>query len=132
MKKTAFVNRILHRIMKESKYALFEINSTHQPKKNVVVVEAHAADEHQSMWCSCEDLIFPANQSVDLPVILKFINRKRGNFIQVQGSASMSDTKNLIPAYANRISNPVNPLIHIKVHHVAWFDKKSGEVEFFG
>ncbi len=131
MKKSGFVNKILHRIMRESRYALFEVCSQQFPRKSAVVVEAHAADEAQSMWCSCEDLVLPSNLPAEWPVILKFINRKRGNFIQIQGSASTNGKNIFIPACADRISNPVNPIIHIRVHQVAWFDKKSGEVEFF-
>lgn len=130
MKKSTLRNKVLRLIIEQSKYALFEVYHQENPRIEPVVVIAYRAEGEKSIWCSCEESILPFADLTNLPVVLKFINREKGNFITIQGKATVNKSDK--PVSSNRITpNSQGSLIQVEVHQVAWFDKKSGEVEFF-
>lgn len=130
MKKSTLHNKVLRLIMEQSRYALFEVCQQEAPRIEPVVVMAHRAEGEKSIWCSCEELPLTSADLSDLPVVLKFINRKKGNFIKIHGKATLNDRVKLMSA-ENASGNAPGSVIQVEIHQVAWFDKKSGEVEFF-
>ncbi|WP_336516012.1 hypothetical protein [Pollutibacter soli] len=129
MKKSTLRNKVLKEIMEQSKYALFEVCMQETPRIEPVVVTADRAEGEKSIWCSCEELPLPSADVSNLPVVLKFINREKGNFIKIQGKATVNGITSA-SADDTQESSP-SSVIQVEIHQVAWFDKNSGEVEFF-
>ncbi len=125
--KNCFIDqRLLKRVISESHYALmYACNKTEGRLGLPVIVKADETIEPRSLFCTTDDTNVLCDIEGQFPVILRFINKKNGNFIRMQGVATV--IVNTLQAKRKCESTSIS----LEILQIAWVYKKTGKVEFF-
>jgi hypothetical protein len=119
--KNCFIDSwLLTKIIRESPYALLYTRSGVDEKLGLpIVVKANESVNPRFLNCVAEDtaLLNPHNES--FPVVLRFINKKSGNFIRIEASARITE---------NDIKSTC---MSVEISQIAWLYTKTGQVEFY-
>src|SRR5436190_23492801 len=75
------------RIVTNTNYAILNIVSDSYPVSKSILVEPYYLNAENKLICFTEELFPESMHKKDFPVILKCINRKKGNFIRMTGVA---------------------------------------------
>ncbi len=110
-------------IVTNTNYAILNIVSDSYPVTNSILVEPHYLNAENKLICFSEELFPDSMHKSEIHVILKCINRKKGNFIRMTGVAIIDHQTN-----QNAI---VKSVLKIKILQMAWYYKHTGKVEFY-
>ncbi len=94
------------------------------PSSKVMLAETHSVDDNRNIWCRSEEsLSGMVNQH--FPVTLKFIDRAKGNYIRISGTAFVEGER-----YREEDDNGQS-LLRIEMQQVVWYFKRTGKIRFF-
>ena len=125
--KNCFIDHwLLKKVIAESPYALLYIQHDKEgPLGLPTIVKADLGTGSRFLTCTSDDLRNTERKEGRFPVVLRFINRRKGNFIRLQGLATFGiDNKKL------NLAEP-HVLINLEVVQIAWVYKRTGKVDFF-
>ena len=125
--KNCFIDQwLLKKVIAESPYALLYIQHEEGGPLGIpIIVKADPGAGARFLTCTSDELKNTQIKEGRFPVVLRFINRRKGNFIRLQGIATFGTDNNRL--------NPEKPhaLINLEVVQIAWVYKRTGKVDFF-
>ena len=113
----------LKKVIGETNYAILNIVSSHFPASQSIIVEPYYLNTENKLICFTDERLPVAMRYQEFQVVIKCINRKKGNFIRMTGMASVQNksSKNAV----------LKSAIVIRILQMAWYYKHSGKVEFY-
>jgi hypothetical protein len=119
--KNCFIDSwLLTKIIRESPYALLYPRNNEEDKLGLpIVVKANESVSPRFLNCVAEDATLLKTLNGHFPVVLRFINKKRGNFIRIEALARITE------------SNGEAACMSVEISHIAWVYTKTGLVEFY-
>ena len=111
------------KIISHTNYAILNISSDHYPTTQAILVEPFYLNAENKLVCFTEEHFPMIMYSHEFQVVLKCINRKKGNFIRMTGLAKFENQPN-----KKTMSKSV---LSIRLLQMAWYYKPTGKVEFY-
>ena len=126
--KNCFIDQwLLRKIVAESPYALMYTCGDEQGRLGLpVIIKADETQHPRFLFCTTDDGNDYTESLGKFPVVLRFINKQKGNFIRVQGIASV-----LSKRVSDNGQEAQTTCIELETLQIAWVYKKSGKVEFY-
>jgi hypothetical protein len=113
----------LKKLITETNYAILNIDSEHFPATQSILVEPYYPDAENTLICFTDEQLPIALHKKEFQVIIKCINRKKGNYIRMTGIASFQNKS---------VKNAVlKSVLVVSILQMAWYYKHSGQVEFY-
>ncbi len=110
-------------IISITNYAILNIVSEHYPKAKSILVEPYYLDAENKLICFTNEQLPASLHNHEFQVIIKCINRKKGNFIRMTGLASFESR--------HPRNTVLKTVLTIKILQMAWYFKHTGKVEFY-
>lgn len=98
------------------------------PSNKAMIAETHSVDENRNIWCRSEES-FSEWVSRCFPVTLKFIDRVKGNYIRISGTAFVEAPAAADDQYQKDCTQ--QSILRIEMQQVVWYYKKTGKIRYF-
>ena len=117
-------------------HGIFKFNDQPLNKRESLIVEFCAMDNHHQIWCNVESV--NTDTKIDRFGVLKLINKARGRFVRILGKASLlpGNCSCTSTADGNFILSRESPgsgkrVLKIEIMHMVNYVKRTGNIEVY-